>query len=172
MGMTGEATKQGEGLPLGFRWGAVRAGIKESGNLDLAAAVVPGGGNAAACYTRNRVVAAPITVGREHLGATGGRVSAVLVNAGNANCATGEAGLEACRRTCVEAAEILGCIFDEVFPSSTGIIGVPLPTAKIVAALPELRESLGDTPDHADELRDGDHDDGYQGRRWRGRWSR
>lgn len=149
MEMTDEAAKQSDGLPLGFKWGAVRAGIKASGSLDLAVAVVPGGGRAAACYTRNQVVAAPVTVGRHHLASTGGRVSAVLVNAGNANCATGEAGLEACRTTCVAAAENLGCIFDEVFPSSTGIIGVPLPTDKIVAALPALRASLGDTPAHA-----------------------
>lgn len=149
MEMTDEAAKQSDGLPLGFKWGAVRAGIKASGSLDLAVAVVPGGGRAAACYTRNQVVAAPVTVGRHHLASTGGRVSAVLVNAGNANCAAGEAGLEACRTTCVAAAENLGCIFDEVFPSSTGIIGVPLPTDKIVAALPALRASLGDTPAHA-----------------------
>ncbi len=149
MGMADALKVQGEGLPLGFRWGAVRAGIKASGNLDLAAAVVAGGGRAAACYTRNVVVAAPVTVGRRHLLATGGRVSAVLVNAGNANCATGDAGVEGCVETCVAMAESVGCIFDEVFPSSTGIIGVPLPTEKIVAALPALRESLGDTPAHA-----------------------
>ena len=140
---------QGEGLPLGFKWGAVRAGIKESGNLDLAAAVVNGGGRAAACYTKNQVVAAPVTVGRKHIASTGGRVSVVLVNAGNANCATGEAGIEACMATCVATARGLGCIFDEVFPSSTGIIGVPFPTEKVVVALPALRESLGDTPEHA-----------------------
>ena len=55
----------------------------------------------------------------------------MLVNAGNANCATGEAGIEACRKTCVAAAETFGCIFDEVFPSSTGIIGVPFPAEKV-----------------------------------------
>ncbi len=142
-------TMHGETLPLGFRWGAVRAGIKASGNLDVAAAVVTGDGRAAACYTRNLVVAAPVTVGRTHLARTGGRVQAVLVNAGNANCATGEAGVEACVATCVAAAERMGCIFDEVFPSSTGIIGVPLPTEKIVAALPKLRACLGSTPEHA-----------------------
>ena len=145
-------TKQGEGLPLGFRWGAVRAGIKASGNLDLAAAVVPGGGQAAACFTSNLVAAAPVTVGRRHLLATGGRVGAVLVNAGNANCATGEPGIEACLSSCVAAAQTFGCIFDEVFPSSTGIIGVPLPTGKLLAALPELRASLGSTPAHATEF--------------------
>ena len=87
-------------------------------------------------------------VGRRHLQATGGRVSAVLVNSGNANCATGAAGLEACRRVCVATAEQFGSVFDEVLPSSTGIIGVPLPAEKILAALPQAEAALGDTPEH------------------------
>ncbi len=131
-------------LPLGFLWGAVKAGIKASGNLDVAVAVAPKGANAAAMYTRNRVVAAPVIVGRRHLAATGGRVSAVLVNAGNANCATGDAGIAACVESCRAAAEAFGCIFDEVFPSSTGIIGVPLPVEKLLAAMPAAAASLGD----------------------------
>ncbi|GAC1361204.1 MAG: bifunctional glutamate N-acetyltransferase/amino-acid acetyltransferase ArgJ [Acidobacteriaceae bacterium] len=150
MGMADEAKGHVEALPQGFRWGAVRAGRKVSGNLDVAAAVVAAGGQAAVSYMRNQVVAAPVTVGRRHMASTGGRVGVVLVNAGNANCATGEAGIEACVETCVAAAERFGCIFDEVFPSSTGIIGVPLPTQKIVASLPKLRACLGATPAHAD----------------------
>jgi glutamate N-acetyltransferase/amino-acid N-acetyltransferase len=137
-------------LPLGFTWSAVRAGIKASGNLDLALAVAPQGANAVAMFTRNQVVAAPVTVGRRHLAATSGRVRAVLVNAGNANCATGEPGIRACLETCRSTADTLGCIFDEVFPSSTGIIGVPLPADKILAALPALTADLGTTPAHAE----------------------
>jgi glutamate N-acetyltransferase/amino-acid N-acetyltransferase len=137
-------------LPLGFQWGAVRAGIKASGNLDVAAAFAPRGAHAVAMFTRNQVVAAPVTIGRRHLESTGGRVSAVLVNAGNANCATGEPGIRACVETCKVAAQTLGCLFDEVFPSSTGIIGVPLPAEKIVNAMPALRASLGNTPGHAE----------------------
>ena len=137
-------------LPQGFWWGAVKAGIKASGNLDVALAIAPHGAQAAAMFTRNQVVAAPIVVGRRHLESTGGRVSAVLVNAGNANCATGEPGVRACVETCKAAAETLGCIFDEVFPSSTGIIGVPLPEEKIIAAMPALGAALGNTPSHAD----------------------
>ena len=136
-------------LPAGFRFGAVRAGIKASGNLDLAAAVPDSPAVAAAMFTSNRVVAAPITIGRRHLAATGGRVGAVLVNAGNANCATGQQGLDACVSTCVSAAEAFGCIFDEVFPSSTGIIGVPFPVDKVNAAMPALKAAVGPTPEHA-----------------------
>jgi len=137
-------------LPGGFEWGAVKAGIKASGNLDLAVARATGVAQAAAMYTTNQVVAAPVTVGRKHMAMTGGRVGVVLVNAGNANCATGQAGIDACTKTCVAAAEAFGCIFDEVFPSSTGIIGVPFPGDKVIAALPDLKASLGATEGHAE----------------------
>ena len=137
-------------LPQGFLWGAVKAGIKASGRLDLAVAAAPLGSHAAALFTRNQVVAAPVMVGRRHLAATGGRVITVLVNAGNANCATGEPGVQACVETCKAAAETFGCLFDEVFPSSTGIIGVPLPAEKITAVLPAMVPALGSTKAHAE----------------------
>jgi glutamate N-acetyltransferase / amino-acid N-acetyltransferase len=139
-----------ESLPRGFAWGAVKAGIKASGKMDLAAAVPAKGANGAAMFTRNQVVAAPVTVGRRHLTATGGRIGAVLVNAGNANCATGQPGIDACVATCAAAAESFACIFDEVFPSSTGIIGVPFPGEKVIAALPALKAELGDTAAHGE----------------------
>ncbi|MEO6803961.1 MAG: bifunctional glutamate N-acetyltransferase/amino-acid acetyltransferase ArgJ [Granulicella sp.] len=148
--MENEQKLPAQALPTGFLWGAAKAGIKESGNLDVAVAVAPKGAVGAVMYTRNQVVAAPLTVGRKHLQATGGRVSAVLVNSGNANCATGQAGIEGCTQTCVAAAEHFGCIFDEVFPSSTGIIGVPFPAQKIIDALPAAKAALGDTPAHAE----------------------
>jgi glutamate N-acetyltransferase/amino-acid N-acetyltransferase len=148
--MSSDASLPSADLPLGFQWGAVQAGIKSSGNPDLAVALAPGGAKAAAMFTRNRVVAAPIVVGKKHLAATGGRVSAILVNSGNANCMTGEAGLDACLQTCVAAAEQFHCIFDEVFPSSTGIIGVPFPVEKIIAALPLVPDQIGDSAAHAE----------------------
>ncbi|MEO8735423.1 MAG: bifunctional glutamate N-acetyltransferase/amino-acid acetyltransferase ArgJ [Edaphobacter sp.] len=148
--MTNESKTNVQSLPLGFQWGAAKAGIKASGKLDVAVAVAQTTANAAVMFTKNQVVAAPITVGRQHLLSTSGRVGAVLVNAGNANCATGQAGIEACIQTCVAAAETFHCIFDEVFPSSTGIIGVPFPTEKVIAALPALETALGSTPEHAE----------------------
>jgi glutamate N-acetyltransferase / amino-acid N-acetyltransferase len=148
--MQSDETVKIETLPQGFVWGAVKAGIKASGKPDLAAAVAVKGADGAAMFTKNQVVAAPVTVGRRHLSATGGRVGAVLVNAGNANCATGQPGIDACVQTCAAAAECFGCIFDEVFPSSTGIIGVPFPGEKVIAALPALKAELGDTPVHAE----------------------
>lgn len=148
--MENEFKLSAQGLPLGFQWGAVAAGIKASGKLDVAVAVVPKRGHAAAMFTSNTVVAAPVTVGRRHLLSTGGRIGAVLVNAGNANCATGQAGIDGCVQTCAAAAEAFGCIFDEVLPSSTGIIGVPFPADRIVEALPAIKAVLGSTAEHAE----------------------
>lgn len=125
-------------LPRGFSFSAVAAGIKVSGRPDLALAEASGGASAAALFTTNRVVAAPVEVGRATLLSTGGRVRAVIVNSGNANCATGRAGIQACERVCREAGKLLGVSASEIFPSSTGIIGVGLPAEKIRAKLPEL----------------------------------
>jgi glutamate N-acetyltransferase / amino-acid N-acetyltransferase len=125
-------------LPLGFSFSAGAAGIKPSGRPDVALAEASSGTTAAAFFTRNSVVAAPVKVGREYLAKTRGRVRAVLVNSGNANCATGRAGIRVCRRVCSEVAHRLKLRAEEVFPSSTGIIGVPLPADELVRRLPEL----------------------------------
>lgn len=148
--MNSEQNASPQVMPKGFQWGAVKAGIKASGNLDVAVAVAAKSVHAAAMFTKNQVAAAPVTVGRRHLIATGGRVRVVLVNAGNANCATGQPGVDACVQTCVAAAEVFHCIFDEVFPSSTGIIGVPFPAEKVITALPAVQAVLGETAAHAE----------------------
>ncbi len=127
-----------EPLSRGFLFSACAAGIKASGKPDLALALAPDGASAAAMFTRNQVVAAPVTVGREHLRVSRGRVQALIVNAGNANCATGKQGLHAAKSVCAELAKHLKVATHQVFPSSTGIIGVPLPAGKIVSALPNL----------------------------------
>lgn len=101
-------------------------------------------------FTSNQVVAAPVIVGRRHLIASANRVTAVLVNAGNANCATGQPGIDACKQSCIAVAEQFHCVFDEVFPSSTGIIGVPLPVDKLIAAVPRASAALGNTEQHAE----------------------
>ena len=132
-------------LPAGFRFASVRAGIKPSGKLDLACIVADQAASAAALFTSNRVVAAPVTVGRAHLLASQGRVRAVVVNSGNANCATGAAGLAACKQVTESAGAHFGCPPEQVFPSSTGIIGVPLPGEKVVSALPAVQAALGAT---------------------------
>ncbi len=125
-------------LPVGFAFSTAAAGIKVSGRTDLALAEATKGSVAAAVFTSNRVVAAPVQVGRAFLKKNGGRIRAVLVNSGNANCATGKAGLTACLSVCKDVAALLGGNAAEVFPSSTGIIGVPLPVEKIAKSLPKL----------------------------------
>ena len=139
-------------IPRGFRFGAVKAGLKASGRPDFALIVADAPASAAAAFTSNRVIAAPLIVDKEHLSATGGLVRAVAINAGNANCAAGEAGLRAARATCAAVARTFGCRAEEVFPSSTGIIGVPLPAEKLIAALPGLAASLSAEFDHFQQV--------------------
>jgi glutamate N-acetyltransferase / amino-acid N-acetyltransferase len=138
-------------IPQGFRFGATTAGLKASGRPDLAVIVTDSPATAAAAFTGNRVQAAPLAIDKEHLRATGSKVRAVVINAGNANCAAGQAGLDAARATCAAAGSVFACPAEEVFPSSTGIIGVPLPAEKIVAALPALGAKLGRESDHFHE---------------------
>jgi glutamate N-acetyltransferase/amino-acid N-acetyltransferase len=139
-------------LPNGFSFAAVTAGIKVSGRLDLAMAKAAPGTTAAALFTKNRVVAAPVEIGRQCLAKTRGRVRAVLVNSGNANCATGNAGTLTCQQISRTAAHLLGTQAAEIFPSSTGIIGVPLPAEKITAKLPELAALLEPTTRGAEQF--------------------
>jgi glutamate N-acetyltransferase/amino-acid N-acetyltransferase len=130
-------------IPRGFRFAAAKAGLKASGRPDFALIVADAPASAAAAFTANRVIAAPLIVDKEHLKATDGHVRVAAINAGNANCAAGEAGLKAARATCAAVARAFGCRAEEVFPSSTGIIGVPLPAEKLIAVLPGVASSLG-----------------------------
>lgn len=134
-------------LPKGFLFSACAAGIKASGKPDLALAIAPEGASAAAMFTRNQVVAAPLIVDREHLRISRGRIHALIVNAGNANCATGAQGLRAAKTVCKELAQAIKIKTQQVFPSSTGIIGVPLPVEKIIDTLPTLVGSANDGPE-------------------------
>ena len=136
--MNQDHKKQQLHLPRGFSFSAATAGIKASGKPDLALAIAAEGASAAALFTTNRVAAAPVQVGRDHLARSHGRMRALLVNSGNANCATGKAGHIACRQICAAVGDGLGMSGRQVFPSSTGIIGVPLQADKILARLPQL----------------------------------
>ncbi len=139
-------------LPQGFRYGATKAGLKQSGRTDFALIVADAPANAAAMFTGNRVSAAPLQIDKENLRASGDKVRVVAINAGNANCAAGQAGLDAARATCAAVAQTFNCKPEEVFPSSTGIIGVPLPAEKLVAALPELAPRIGSDSDHFQQV--------------------
>lgn len=139
-------------IPKGFRFGATTTGLKQSGRPDFALIVADKPASAAAAFTANRVQAAPLIVDKQNLRATGGKVRVVAINAGNANCAVGQPGLDAARALCSAAAKQFDCKPEEVFPSSTGIIGVPLPAEKLIAALPGLAEHLGPEGDHFQEI--------------------
>src|SRR2546430_5680607 len=93
--------------PLGFRAAGVRAGLKSKrGALDVGLLVcdTPDTATVAAAFTMNRVFAAPVLIGREHLERTSGRMRAVVVNSGNANACTGKRGERDARRMCSLAA--------------------------------------------------------------------
>ena len=123
--------------PEGFKIAAAAAGIRKSG-LDLGLLYSDRPATTAAVFTRNAFPAAPILVTRQHLKVSGNTSRAVLVNAGNANAVTGEAGMNAARQCAAELAKHLGCKPSDVFISSTGVIGRPLPVEKISAAIPSL----------------------------------
>src|SRR5437879_7939397 len=125
-------------LPRGFRFAATACGLKKTGALDFAILSSDVPASAAGVFTQNLVVAAPVLISKAHLRASKGRMRAVVVNAGNANCATGTAGHAAAVRTVAETAKRLGCKPEEVFVCSTGVIGVPLQVDKILRAVPLL----------------------------------
>ncbi|MBI4794870.1 MAG: bifunctional glutamate N-acetyltransferase/amino-acid acetyltransferase ArgJ [Deltaproteobacteria bacterium] len=133
----------------GFRFAAAMAGIKKAGVWDLALMTADEPVAAAGVFTTNRVKAAPVLITRQRL--RSGKAQAILVNAGNANACTGEQGLDAARETTGMAAELLRIPEGLVLPASTGVIGQPLPVAKIKAALPDLVANLspGALPDVA-----------------------
>jgi glutamate N-acetyltransferase/amino-acid N-acetyltransferase len=120
-------------LPSGFRACGVKAGIKPSGGLDLALLAADGLCSAAGLFTTNRVAAAPVQWDRALLPSES--IRAVVVNSGNANAATGAAGLENARRTATTAASLLNCRPEQVLVASTGVIGHQLPMDRLEAGL-------------------------------------
>jgi glutamate N-acetyltransferase/amino-acid N-acetyltransferase len=131
-------------LPKGFLASGVRAGIRKK-RPDLGLIVAPDGATAAAVFTQNRFQAAPVVLSRAALKKSGGRVRAVVVNAGCANAVTGKAGTDAAKRVRTRAAELLACREEEIFLASTGVIGVVLPDKKVRDFLPDgvTRLSVG-----------------------------
>jgi glutamate N-acetyltransferase / amino-acid N-acetyltransferase len=125
-------------LPRGFRFAATACGLKKTGALDLALLSSDVPASAAAVFTQNLVAAAPVVVSKSHLRASKGRMRAVIINAGNANCATGTAGYAASVKSVEETARRLNCSPQEVLVCSTGVIGVPLALEKVLRALPGI----------------------------------
>jgi len=120
----------------GIRLAAVAAGVRYQGRDDLVLIELAEGGTCAAVFTRNAFCAAPVTVAREHLAQA--PVRYLLINSGNANAGTGDAGLQIARETCRLLAGVAGCATSQVLPFSTGVIGEDMPVdpfARSVTAL-------------------------------------
>ncbi|MBX6421520.1 MAG: bifunctional glutamate N-acetyltransferase/amino-acid acetyltransferase ArgJ [Nevskia sp.] len=125
----------------GVRLGTAEAAIKKPGREDLLLVALAPGTRVAGVFTRNAFAAAPVQLCRERLGA-GREVRAWLVNSGNANAATGGAGLADARACCAAAAQALACAPEQVLPFSTGVIGQRLPVERLCAAIPRAAAAL------------------------------
>ena len=133
--------------PRGFRASGVYAGIKTKQAPDVGMIVCDTIATAAAVFTTNKVIAAPVVVGRENV--RGGKLHAIVVNAGNANACTGKQGEKDARLMCHLAGMAIGCEERLVLPSSTGIIGHLLPMDRIERGIAHAGHALGRDREHA-----------------------
>ncbi|UCD82946.1 MAG: bifunctional glutamate N-acetyltransferase/amino-acid acetyltransferase ArgJ [Desulfobacterales bacterium] len=120
----------------GFKAAGVACGLKKNGRKDLGLLYSERPANVAGLFTRNLVQAAPVLLDRQRV--TTGVCRGLIVNSGNANCCTGEQGMQAALRMAQTAAAGLGVAEEEMLVASTGVIGEPLPVEKIEAAVPGL----------------------------------
>jgi len=127
------------GLQLGY----AQAGIKKPGRKDVLVLKLAPGATVAGVFTTNRFCAAPVQVAQQHL-AGPQSIVALVVNTGNANAGTGEAGLANANATCAALAKLLGCEANQILPFSTGVILEPLPLEKLVAGLPAAIANLNE----------------------------
>jgi len=129
-------------LPLGYRFASTYAGIrKQPDHDDIALIVSDTPAAAASVFTQNVVQAAPVLLAKQHLKSSGGKAAAILVNAGNANCAT-RTGNRVALDSCNAVAKALKTKPKYVLPASTGVIGVELDSKLVVASVPKLVQNL------------------------------
>ncbi len=131
--------------PQGFLANGVACGIKSDGSPDLALVLGATGEPlvSAAVFTTNRAAAAPVVVSQEHLRLSGASMHGVVISSGNANAATGAAGLDAARRMCASVGATAAVDPRSLLVCSTGLIGIPLPVERIEQATPALVSGLG-----------------------------
>ncbi len=133
--------KQADLLPIaGIKLGTANAGIKSTDRADLVLIQLAENTTTSAVYTQNTFCAAPVTVAKRHQNETS--PCYLLINSGNANAGTGEAGLQAAQDCCQAVAELSNSSSQSVLPFSTGVIGQQLPIDKIKQALPDAIQSL------------------------------
>lgn len=125
----------------GVELGVAEAGIKYRQRADVTLIQLSEGSAIAGVFTKSTVPGAPVVWSRNALAATGGRVRALVINAGNANVFTGPEGEHASAETARAAADLFGCSVEEVLVSSTGVIGEPLDFAAITGVLPGINLS-------------------------------
>lgn len=136
------STDQKLHIPAGFLFASARAGLRKHGSgndVALMFSNVPA--NAAAVFTTNRVQAAPVVLSKARL-AKSAVAQAILVNSGNANCATGSQGMAASRATTTAASKLLNIPVGSTLVASTGVIGVPLDPDVMTRQLPSLVRQL------------------------------
>ncbi len=126
-------------LPKGFLSFGKNIGIKDN-TKDFAVIYSNVPCRAAAVFTQNNFPGAPIVIGRDHI--KNGVLQAIVINSKNSNVATGEKGLQDALNTCKAISVSLGIKVEDVLPSSTGVIGVPLPIEKILNACKTAKEDL------------------------------
>ena len=124
----------------GFLFSGISAGIKKDGKKDLGLIYSEVPAQVAGLFTTNTVKAAPVQLDMERI--RKGLCQAILINSGNANACTGSQGLRNARQVSSWVGKQLGIDDEMVFPSSTGVIGSPLPVMKIRKVIPELINKL------------------------------
>ncbi|THB81519.1 MAG: bifunctional glutamate N-acetyltransferase/amino-acid acetyltransferase ArgJ [Desulfobacteraceae bacterium] len=136
----------------GFQFHGIDCGIKKQGLKDLGVIFSTVPASAAAVFTKNRVVAAPVELGREKI--KSGQCQAIVVNSGNANCFTGEQGIEDAEETAKLMGQALNISPRLVQVSSTGVIGAPMPMHRIRDGVPRLVNDLkkGSINDFAESI--------------------
>lgn len=129
----------------GIELGHAEAGVRKANRKDLLVMKLAPGATVSGVFTMNRFCAAPVQVCKAHLEGvrkTDSSIRALVVNTGNANAGTGEAGLSAANDTCAELARLLGCESSQILPFSTGVILEPLPVDRIKSGLPKAIANL------------------------------
>ncbi len=132
----------------GIELGHAEAGVRKANRKDLLVMKLAPTATVAGVFTLNRFCAAPVQVSKAHLEAarisdeSAGAIRALVINTGNANAGTGDAGLAAANATCEALAELMGCDAAQILPFSTGVILEPLPVDRIIAGLPQALKNL------------------------------
>ncbi|MCX7044584.1 MAG: bifunctional glutamate N-acetyltransferase/amino-acid acetyltransferase ArgJ [Candidatus Sumerlaeota bacterium] len=130
--------------PAGFFVNAVSAGIKKSGKLDFGVIISPFICSVAGVFTQNAFCAAPVKWDRKIVAT--GRATGLVVNSGNANCATGEKGEKDCAAMAALVARWVGVEPEQILVASTGVIGVPMPMPKVRLGVNKLVGHLNHSP--------------------------